>query len=547
MTLTQVSDQRITLPSSLQSVIQTLETAEELSPAKVRRVLLDHPIQESELMPWADFDHPTADSYGRKLVHQGDRFEVMVMSWLPGDFSAIHDHGHTQWGAVQVFGPAEHATFREENGKLRTLARWEMKPHDIVGVSHDLIHQMGNSTTDQRFISLHIYGAVRPHENITGDARIFDVHHDRILRVDGGVFYALPAAAINRIEMGPSGDFPTQVRQQIELIQRLRKMESEDPGVTLEWNQLIQELFSSRQQEQLIAELKAKIDENGHVTDTVYWRSLRQELKVAAQLQQDVGLLSTGADAFHTYASMYDALICEPCLDDFIRAYLQFFQKEYDLNLAEKRLISLGCGTGRVEEELIHMLGVPRENMMGIDYSEAMVQVAGERIPAKQGNILQLEPSAQVFDWALSSLNVFQYLPAAQLEEAVQRTAALIRSGGYFVGDFITPDHLRWYPQVIFSPREDVISLRQPQLVEEEGRMFQESEIINLDFRGGRLRVDYAGKHRRHLAPMHRVRQYFAKAFGGPVKIYDAQSLQEVPEWADSCASTRYVLIAKKS
>jgi hypothetical protein len=66
----------------------------------------------------------------------------MVMSWRPGDFSTIHDHGYTQWGAVQVFGPAEHATFRIDDDKIATLARWRMKNRDVIGVHHDLLHQM---------------------------------------------------------------------------------------------------------------------------------------------------------------------------------------------------------------------------------------------------------------------------------------------------------------------------------------------------------------------------------------------------------------------
>ncbi|MBK8652429.1 MAG: hypothetical protein IPN20_00430 [Haliscomenobacter sp.] len=51
------------------------------------------------ITPWADFDHPDADSYGRKMAYKGPNFEIMVMSWKPGDFSSIHDHGHTQWGS----------------------------------------------------------------------------------------------------------------------------------------------------------------------------------------------------------------------------------------------------------------------------------------------------------------------------------------------------------------------------------------------------------------------------------------------------------------
>ena len=99
------------LPDSLRFIIEKLEERKEWKPAEVRRVVLEAGVKQEDLLPWADYGHPASDSYGRRLIYQEGNFEMMAMSWAPGDFSAIHDHGHTQWGAVQVFGPAEHATF----------------------------------------------------------------------------------------------------------------------------------------------------------------------------------------------------------------------------------------------------------------------------------------------------------------------------------------------------------------------------------------------------------------------------------------------------
>lgn len=109
-----------------------------------------------------------------------------------------------------------------------------------------------------------------------------------------------------------------------------------------------------------------------------------------------------------------------------------------------------------------------------------------------------------------------------------------------------TPDHISWYPNVMSSGDGRVISLRTPRLIEQEGRMFQESEITNVSFLNGEMEIDYSGKHKRFLPPIHRIRQYFEQAFGAEVHLYDAKSLEEIPEWADSCASTRYVILARK-
>jgi hypothetical protein len=129
----------------------------------------------------------------------------------------------------------------------------------------------------------------------------------------------------------------------------------------------------------------------------------------------------------------------------------------------------------------------------------------------------------------------------------VEKSAAIVREGGWFIGDFITPDHIRWYPNVMESADGEVISLRTPRLIEEEGGIFQESEIINLDFSRDEMEINYAGKHKRFLPPMHRIRAYFERAFKGTVDLYDAHTLAHIPDSADTCSSTRYVVVAQKA
>lgn len=211
------------LPASLKYIVATLKVAQALDPRRMAQIVQTANVKAQDLQAYADFHHSPTDSYGRKLVAQGPNFEVMVMSWLPGDFSAIHDHGHTQWGAVQIFGQAEHATFRVREQQLRTTARWQVQPGDIVPVGHDLIHQMGNPT-QQPFLSLHVYGFPEAINNVTGDARIYDPVNGIIQRVDGGVFYALPAKDIKKTESGFFGDLPTQLRHQQNLQHRLAQM-----------------------------------------------------------------------------------------------------------------------------------------------------------------------------------------------------------------------------------------------------------------------------------------------------------------------------------
>ena len=536
-----------TLPASLETVIAALENAEDLNPGKLKHIIRRAKIKMEDLSPWADYDHPTADSYGRKLVYKGEQYEIMVMSWRPGDFSAIHDHGFTQWGAVQVFGPAEHATFRVENDRIHTLARWQLSPGDIIGVGHELIHQMGNNTEDQFFLTLHVYGVMEQIDNVTGDARIFDLENNTIQRVDGGVFFALPKEIINSTVPGPKGDFPTRLRHMTELSNRLLEMTAEELEKTgKDLDQVLADTFSIEHREALLTYLEGIIDQKGHHSNSIAWKNLIQEMKAAAKLQKRLDKEQGQGDHFHKYAALYDAVIGQPCLNGFMRNYLQFFVKAYNIDLQQKDLISLGCGTGLVEEMLINEMGMLSDQLYGIDISKAMVTEARKRINADQGNVLELDPEIRKWDIAFSGLNVFHYLNAEDLEEAIQKTAAILKEGGYFIGDFITPDHIRWYPNVIHAADEAVVSLRTPRLIEENGRMYQESEIVNINFMNSEMEISYAGRHKRFLPPMNRMRAYFEKAFKGKVALYDARNLELISDWADSCPSTRYIIVAEK-
>ena len=162
------------LPDSLKRLVLSLKKQLQSTPAGVRQCVIEAQIPPEDLLPWSDFNHPVTDSYGRKLVYGDDLFEIMVMSWAPGDYSAIHDHGATQWGAVQFFGQVEHYNYTLNQGMLQTQAKVYFKPRDVAAVDHDLIHQMGNPGPTP-CISLHVYGCNAPEINITGNARIFDL------------------------------------------------------------------------------------------------------------------------------------------------------------------------------------------------------------------------------------------------------------------------------------------------------------------------------------------------------------------------------------
>lgn len=536
----------IALPNSIQKIIQNIQNLSEFSIGKIKNIVREAQVTKEDLMPWSDFEHPGADSYGRKMLYDGGWFEIMVMSWQPGDMSGIHDHGYAQWGAVQIFGPAEHAVFLAQDGEIRTLSRNVMKPGQIVGVGHELVHQMGNKT-DGQFLTLHVYGNPDRKSDVTADARIFDLDEGTVRITTGGAFFALPESDISKRINAPESNYLTWLRDHVEIIRRVKKGQKDGTDKSeKDLNRLIDKTFSKEKIESFKTELSEQLDENNKAEDSIFWKLLNWELKEAAQLQRELEKQESTRDHFQNYAELYDAIIGKPCFDGFIKNYIQFVKDTYQLNFSDQKLISIGCGTGLMEQFIIEQLEMPYDNLYGMDLSEGMVQVAKTRIHADVGDALELDPSIKTWDLTFCGLNVFQYVDHQYLFDVIRKTAEITKDGGYFFGDFITTDHIRWYPNVIQSEDKKVISLRTPELIEKDNHMYQKSSIINLNFMQDKTRITYEGEHERFLPPMTRVRTYFEEAFKGQVDVYDAISLQKIQENEDTCPSTRYLVVAQK-
>ena len=211
------------LPDSLQSLISLLSQASRITPDKVYQNLVQANIRPSDLSDWVTFDHPVVDSYGRRLVYNGGYFEIMVMSWMPGDVSAIHDHGQAQWGAVQCFGQGIHTVYSFVEETLLTEAETPLFPNQIVRVNHNLIHQMSNYSPEP-FLSLHVYGCYEHQDLITGDTRIFDLLEGKIQYTNGGVFFCLPEGEIIRRGQDIKADNLTTLQHHQQMRDRIIKI-----------------------------------------------------------------------------------------------------------------------------------------------------------------------------------------------------------------------------------------------------------------------------------------------------------------------------------
>lgn len=184
------------IPLALQEIIDAVQREPNEDGQRLKRLLEQASISEKTLADYSDFAHPAELSYGRKSVWTSDRFGLYVMSWNPGDFTAIHGHGHAEWGAVLCLGETTHRTYSVSGNSLRLAQAEVFAPGTVLGsCSAEFYHAMGNLSST-RFLTLHVYGSETHRGPATEGARIFDLGHNRIRISRGPAFLELPAETV---------------------------------------------------------------------------------------------------------------------------------------------------------------------------------------------------------------------------------------------------------------------------------------------------------------------------------------------------------------
>lgn len=184
---------------------EALEKMSVLDKMKVFELFNQAEIEGADLAFWSDLEHGPEDSYGRNIVALGECFELMVVTWLPGDFSMIHNHGDASWGAVQVFGELTHRSYQVVDRHLSLLGEGKLNSGELITISNRLIHQMGNDM-NQPVYSLHFYWNDQPSTSITANTLLYDVVNGVVQTVEGGAFYGLTDDQIIASENGLTAD-----------------------------------------------------------------------------------------------------------------------------------------------------------------------------------------------------------------------------------------------------------------------------------------------------------------------------------------------------
>lgn len=124
--------------------------------AKLQSTLEAHPLSPLDVQAWI---RPDRDHYHRARVAADTAFELLVMTWLPGQSSVAHDHGGSVCAMRVIDGMATERSYRlGEDG----MAAFESEVHfpggsTIVG-DDDGIHSVHNlANQNATLVTLHVY------------------------------------------------------------------------------------------------------------------------------------------------------------------------------------------------------------------------------------------------------------------------------------------------------------------------------------------------------------------------------------------------------
>ena len=151
-------------------LVRQLDRAVELgdvhrTTAAIKRTLSDL-IRAGEIVLPPKFFAPLPDTYARRLLHRDDErgYNAIVMTWGPGQGTALHDHGGI-W-CVEGVVAGEMAVIQYElTDSADEIYRFAPRGrvHALAGASGALIppfeyHTLANALPDRVSVTLHVYG-----------------------------------------------------------------------------------------------------------------------------------------------------------------------------------------------------------------------------------------------------------------------------------------------------------------------------------------------------------------------------------------------------
>ena len=159
------SERPVCSRSNLDFMVSALHKRRTPAPLAVLIQLLQwSPPSLDELRTFIRFD---AASYARH-VSENHRHRMLVICWLPGQISPIHDHAGSTCAVLVVSGTATETRYTMTDDRLaRPTGRSTYGPGTVFGGQDGDIHALGNSSpSGTGLVTCHIYSPPLVHMNL---------------------------------------------------------------------------------------------------------------------------------------------------------------------------------------------------------------------------------------------------------------------------------------------------------------------------------------------------------------------------------------------
>ena len=175
---------------SLASFVDRLDNLRpaDITIANVQALVGDDALDETTLRP---FIGARTDHYARRLVHRGRYFDVLVLTWTPGQRTPIHNHaGNLGWVRL-VRGQIQEETFRLVPGASLPNAAVAKDPEGQGGnvglelTGDGVIATVGAVATADRVRAIHRLGnPAAAGGDTTVTLHVYSLPHDCCLAFD---------------------------------------------------------------------------------------------------------------------------------------------------------------------------------------------------------------------------------------------------------------------------------------------------------------------------------------------------------------------------
>ena len=175
---------------SLASFVDRLDNLRpaDITIANVQALVGDDALDETTLRP---FIGARTDHYARRLVHRGRYFDVLVLTWTPGQRTPIHNHaGNCGWVRL-VRGQIAEETYQLVPGASLADAAVAANCQGRTGniglqrTGEGVIATVGAVATVDRTRAIHRLGnPAQSGGDVTATLHVYSLPHDRCLAFD---------------------------------------------------------------------------------------------------------------------------------------------------------------------------------------------------------------------------------------------------------------------------------------------------------------------------------------------------------------------------